>query len=286
MRRSITKSILVCLTLTAVSTIGRAQQPQFETTQIANGIYRFRYQVHNTFFVVTEDGVIAFDPLSPVAAQRYADEIRRVAPSLSLLAIVYSHDHADHASGANVLRDAFGGGTPIIAHEAARAHIGTENPDQPPPDITFAEQMSLHFGGRTIDLHYLGLNHSDNMTVAVLPEDRVAFAVDFASHDRVGYRDLGSFHFPGQFESLRKLRDLPFDRIVFGHGNVGDKSSIDRQIHYYDSLREAVEDAVQNGLSEDEAARQVTLPEFAAWGGYDDWFAMNVRGLYRWISSR
>ena len=73
----------------------------------ARNIYRFRYQAHNALFVVTEDGVVAFDPISTTAAAHYADEIKRVAPGQSLAAIVYSHHHADHVTGARVLQQAF-----------------------------------------------------------------------------------------------------------------------------------------------------------------------------------
>ncbi|MFQ5571427.1 MAG: MBL fold metallo-hydrolase, partial [Rhodothermales bacterium] len=139
---------------------------------------------------------------------------------------------------------------------------------------------------RTLELHYLGRNHSDNSLVALLPDERIAFAVDFASHDRVGYRDLPDYYFPDFFESLRRLHALPFDTIVFGHGDTGDKASIERQIQYYDDLREAVEGAVRTGQTEDEAAASILLADYSTWGGYDDWFALNVRALYRWAASQ
>jgi hypothetical protein len=41
-----------------------AQEPDFETTEIADGVYKYRYQFHNSLFVVGPEGVIAFDPIS------------------------------------------------------------------------------------------------------------------------------------------------------------------------------------------------------------------------------
>lgn len=275
--------LLTLLTVTPVF----AQQPDFETTAVGDEVYQFRYQGHNTFFVVNDEGVIAFDPISTTAAEAYAKEIQRVAPEKPLQAIVYSHHHADHVTGARVLQEALGANAAIIAHEAAHAHlVEANNPDLPPPTLTLSDQMTLHLGGRTLELHYLGRNHSDNTLVAVLPEDRIAFAVDFVSHDRVGYRELPDFHFPDHFESLRRLHDLPFDTIVFGHGERGDKSSIERQVQYYDALRAAVEEAVRSGQTEDEAAASIELPAFSEWGRYDDWFSMNVRAVYRWAAEQ
>ncbi len=74
--------------------------------------------------------------------------------------------------------------------------------------------------------------------------------------------------------------------MVFGHGPNGDKSSIERQAAYYAALREAVAEAVEAGLSEDEAAETVRLDDFAHFSAYDDWFPGNVRGMYRWLAGQ
>ena len=258
-----------------------------QTTQIGPGAYAFENASHRTFFVVTDDGVVAFDPISMEDAAVYASEIERIAPGVGLAAIVYSHHHADHASGAPALREAFGADVPIIAHEnAAPLIVAQASPDQPAPDVTFGDQLTLHYGGRPLQLHYLGENHSDNSLVALLPEDGIAFAVDFVAHDRMGYQDLGSFSLPGQFESLRRLHDLPFQTIVLGHGENGDRDSVERQIAYYDDLREAAEAAHAAGQSEDEAAASITLDQYSDWLNYDTWFELNVRGMYRWVATQ
>ncbi len=276
---------VVLLWLVTVSSDAGAQIPEFETTRLGEGIYQFRYQTHNNFFVVTSAGIIAFDPISTVAAERYAAEMKRVAPGQPLVAIVYSHDHADHATGANVLRAAFGDDPPVIAHQNAAAKISDAgDADLPPPDLTFTERMRLHFGGRTVELHYLGKSHSDNMLVALLPEERIAFAVDFVTNDGVGFRDLPDYHFPDFFDALHHLEELDFESIAFGHGPPGDRGTIGRQIQYYSELQSAVTEAYERGWSEDRAAAEIKLPAYRNWRGYDDWFELNVRAIYEWIA--
>ncbi len=54
------------------------------------------------------------------------------------------------------------------------------------------------------------------MIVAILPTERIAFAVDFVANDRVGYRDLPSHYVPDFFDTLQGLATLEFDTIVFG----------------------------------------------------------------------
>ncbi len=277
---------LVIAAQVAVTSALLAQNQQFETTRIAEGVYQFRWQSHNSLFVVSSDQVIVVDPISADAARQLASEIRLVAPAATLRAIVYSHDHADHATGGRVLREAFGAATPIVAHENALAKVeAVGSSELPPPDVTFAERATLHFGGRQLQLHYLGRSHSDNMVVAFLPDERVAFAVDFVSNDRVGFRGLPDYHFPEFYETLGRLRLLDFETIVFGHGPPGDRATIERQIDYYEDLRRAVTEAIGAGLSEDEVAATVRLPRYADWSAYDDWFELNVRAIYQWLAS-
>lgn len=275
---------LLLLTLSATGLA--AQEPDFETTPIADGAYQFRYRSHNAFFIVTGQGLIAIDPISTEAAAHYAAEMKRVAPGTPLLAIVYSHDHADHATGANVLRRVFHSDVPVIAQQRASAKLAAlGDPELPPPDLTFSEQMSMHYGGRALELHYLGPSHSDNMLVAYLPDVRVAFAVDFVANDRVGYRDLPDYHFPEFFRSLDRLLEIPFETIVFGHGPPGDRASVIRQVGYYRDLRNAVREAVERGWTEDEAAERIRLPAYEGWSQYEQWFPLNVRAIHRWLTA-
>ena len=249
-------------------------------------MFQFTYGAYNTLFVVASDGVVAFDPISDDAARILAQEIRTAAPRLPLTAIVYSHHHADHASGARVLRAVFGGRTPIIAHENTLPPLlEAASPGIPPPDVTFSDRLTLRPGGREVRLLYLGPSHTASMIVGLVPDARIAFAVDFAANDRVGYRDLGSHRFPEFFRALEALHALEFDRIVFGHGPVGDRAAVQRQIEYYRDLRDAVQEAVDSGWSEDEAAERIRLDEYASWVGYEEWFALNVRGVYRWLAN-
>ncbi len=260
-------------------------QANYETTRIAEGVYQFRWQAHNGFFVVTPAGVLAVDPISVEAAAQYAEEIKKVAPNAPLRAIVYSHEDADHATGASALMSAMGVSVPIIAQRNAVPNLArAASADLPVPTLTYQEFMSLTLGGRVIELHYLGANHSDNSTVVYVPDVGVAFAVDFVSNDRVGFQDLPGWRFPDVFASLPRLLDLDFEVIVFGHGPAGDRDTIHRQIRYYDALRAEVRRAVEAGWSEDRAAAEVRLPEYGDWDQYDAWFPLNVRGVYRWMS--
>ena len=263
-----------------------AAQGNFETTQVADGVYQFRWIGHNGMFVTTPDGVVAFDPINVDAAGTFAAEIQRIAPASPLAAIVYSHSDADHATGAARLMEAMGQeGVPIIAHENALAPIRARgSADQPEPTVTFSEKMRFQLGGRWIELHYLGPSHTDNMAVPFIPDVGVAFAVDFVSNDRMGFQDLPGWQFPDFFAAVSRLLEIPFETMIFGHGPLGDRAAIHRQIAYYDDLADAVRSAVAEGLTENQAATRIRLDQYSDWGQYDAWFELNVRAVYRWAA--
>ena len=95
----------------------------FETTEVADGVYQFRWIGHNGLFVVSGDEVVAFDPISSEAAGVFAQEIQRVAPGTRLTAIVYSHSDPDHATGAPSLGRLWSGrGAYHCSRAGGRAH--------------------------------------------------------------------------------------------------------------------------------------------------------------------
>ncbi|VAW79534.1 hypothetical protein MNBD_GAMMA13-1949 [hydrothermal vent metagenome] len=259
---------------------------------IANDVYQLRYEHHYTIFVVTQKGVVAFDPLSDEAAEHLVHAIKSVAPGKPLAAIIYSHWHTDHATGANVLRREFGSDIPIIAHERTLERLKTlNNNDIPLPTRVVGDKGEiLHYGGTDVELHYIGYGHTNTMLVTRLPKQRLIYIVDFANNDSTGWRDMPGLPLNELVAMQQRLLNLDFDKVAFGHGRTGpgDRATIKRQITYYKDLLSEVRTATKNGLSEDEVVTSVVLnlPQYRGWKNYDRWFKMNVRGVYRWVTKQ
>jgi hypothetical protein len=95
--------------------------PTFATTKIegTDNVYIFRYQGHQSMFVVTSDGVIATDPIGlgrPQAVTTYIEEIKKVT-SQPIKYVIYSHNHYDHITGGKPFKDL---GARFIAHKNAK----------------------------------------------------------------------------------------------------------------------------------------------------------------------
>ena len=153
----------------------------FETTKVegTDNVYVFRYQNHQSMFVVTSDGVIATDPVGlgrPQAVTAYIDEIKKVT-SQPVKYVIYSHNHYDHITGGEPFKDL---GARFIAHKNAKAQVERlQPPDIVLPDEVVDTQRTITLGGTTLELLYVGRNHSDNSLVMRLPNEKLIFAVDF-----------------------------------------------------------------------------------------------------------
>src|SRR6188472_153543 len=113
-----------------------ATPPLFATTKVegTDNVYIFRYQNHQSMFVVTPAGVIATDPISygrPQAAVAYVAEIKKVTDK-PIKYLIYSHHHYDHIAGGKPFKDA---GAVVVAHRRAKERLAVlKNPDVVLPD--------------------------------------------------------------------------------------------------------------------------------------------------------
>jgi hypothetical protein len=51
-------------------------------------------------------------------------------------------------------------------------------------------------------------------------------------------------------------------------------------------VRGAVDAAINSGLSEEAAAREVVIPAYAQMQRYKEWMSFNVRAAYRYLRGR
>ena len=176
---------LACSAMLAAAMGGPAQAQQqqqspIETRKVdgTDNVYIFRNRNHQAMFIVTPDGVIATDPVGygrPTGGQDYINEIRKITQA-PIRYLIYSHHHFDHIAGGKAFKDA---GATIIAHKRAKERLeALKDPHTPVPDETVDMSRTITLGGTTLELNYVGLNHSDSTLVMRLPRERIVFIVD------------------------------------------------------------------------------------------------------------
>jgi len=112
-------------------------------TKIGNGVYVFRWWVYRDIFIITDEGVIATDPMNPKAAKLLKMEIQKRTDK-PVKYVIYSHNHKDHISGGNVFKKE---GANFVGHvNLLKEFKDHPNPTSPLPDITFKDSYKLKLG--------------------------------------------------------------------------------------------------------------------------------------------
>jgi glyoxylase-like metal-dependent hydrolase (beta-lactamase superfamily II) len=226
-------------------------------------------------FVVTKDGVIATDPIAygrPQAAVTYIEEIKKVSDK-PIKYLIYSHHHFDHIAGGKPFKDA---GATIIAHKRAKERLAVlQDPHTPLPDQVFEKSRTIKLGGTVLELHYLGLNHSDSNIVMRLPKEKLIFLVDtlpvgaFPGRGMIDFYPLETEQFIGQ------VLKMDWERLIPGHpGQPGDrlgtKKDVQDQLTLLRDASEAVKVAAREGKCWDGVEKEMKLPKYESWPGYQN----------------
>jgi glyoxylase-like metal-dependent hydrolase (beta-lactamase superfamily II) len=274
--------IITTLGATAFATLAAlpalAQQPQrpmMETTKVegTDNVYIFRNGNHQAMFVVTRDGVIATDPVAygrPTGGQAYVDEIRKVTDK-PIRYLIYSHHHFDHIAGGKAFKDA---GAKIVAHKRAQERLAVlKDPHTPPPDEVVTDKgRTIKLGGTTLELKYVGPNHSDSTLVFRLPKEKLLFVVDLIPVGQVPARGMIDFYPLEAEASIKKIIAMDWERLIPGHpgpnGRLGNKQDAQNLLTLLQEASAEMKKLGQDGKCWDTAEKEFKLPKYESWPGY------------------
>jgi glyoxylase-like metal-dependent hydrolase (beta-lactamase superfamily II) len=253
----------------------QGQRPAIETTKVdgTEGVYIFRNQNHQSMFIVTKDGVIATDPVAygrPTGGQDYVNEIKKVTDK-PIKYLIYSHHHFDHIAGGKAFKDA---GARIVAHKRTKERLTQlKDPHTPLPDEVVDKNRTIKLGGTTLELTYMGLNHSDSSLVMRLPKEKIIFIVDtipVGSFPGRGFIDI----YPLETEDfITKLLAMDWDRMIPGHpgapnGRLGTKDDARAILHLMQAASAEIKKPAQEGKCWG-AETELKLEQYANWPGYN-----------------
>jgi len=277
MSRRVLTTLGAALLAAALGSPALAQQParpQIETKKVdgTDNVYIFRNGNHQAMFIVTKDGVIATDPVAygrPNGGQQYLDEIKKVTDK-PVKYLIYSHVHFDHIAGGKVFKDA---GARVIAHKNATARLKVlKDPHTVIPDESVGNKKVIKLGGTTLELHYLGLNHSDSTLVMRLPKEKIVFIVDtipVGSFPGRGFIDI----YPLETEDfIKKVIAMDWERMIPGHpgpgGRLGTKQDAQNFLTLLQDVSADIKKAAQQGKCWEPIEKEFKIEKYATLPGY------------------
>jgi glyoxylase-like metal-dependent hydrolase (beta-lactamase superfamily II) len=157
-----------------------------------------------------------------------------------------------------------------------------------PPNVTYASKMTLHKGGREIQLLFLGRGHTGGDTFVYLPRERIVCTGDMDEGARIAY--MGDAFFDEWVATLEALKKLDFTLVLPGHGRpFRDKGLITAFQSYLKDVTAQVSNLRMQGVAPEEAAKRVDLtshkkdfPEIQSAGA-------DLRGvsrIYQWLDEK
>ena len=263
-------TLLTLLTVPFSSTFGQSDAKR-SVTKLADDVYRLQNNFHYSMVVVTDEGAVVTDPINADAAAWIKTEVAKLTDK-PVTHLIYSHSHADHASGGATLAE----NAKVIAQANAPDAI-----DGVKVTERFEDTHEFTTGDKTFELTWLGPGHGVDLIAVIVRPANVAFITDAASPKRLPYRTMGGAgtNIDHWIDQVRKIESLDFEIFAPAHGNVGVKSDATDVRVYMETLKAEVLAGLKAGKTIDTLKSEVTMSDYKDWGNYDSWLPLNVQGM-------
>lgn len=228
----------------------------------------------NNGWIVFEDYVLVIDANFPSGAQEIIPKIRALTDKPIRFAFD-THHHGDHAYGNQVWVE--NGATPV-AHtgvveemrryetgyygkkpgrweEAAQGRPDVRASRLKPPSLLFPRELIFDDGKRRVELHHLGVAHTNGDAFAWLPKERILFTGDACVNGPYNY--VGDGNVEKWVRTLEAAQKLGARIVCPGHGVRGTSEMLGDQRRYFQALRDRVGARVRASKSAQEVKADV-----------------------------
>jgi glyoxylase-like metal-dependent hydrolase (beta-lactamase superfamily II) len=247
---------LACLASRAVGQVD-FEAIELETVDLGSGLYVLMGgpAQGNILASIGPDGIFLVDSM-------YAPMHGQIVAALTRLSdqpiryVVNTHQHGDHTAGNEAMAQL---GATIISHENMRQRLeGADNPVSAGtlPELTYSDDMTLHFNGDEIYIYNPGPAHTDGDSIIFFRNANVMHVGDVPSslrYPNIGINDGGTVD--GMMAAARQIMEIANadTRIIPGHlGPVVGFSEIEPQLTMFDVVGGRILNAILAGQSLEE----------------------------------
>jgi glyoxylase-like metal-dependent hydrolase (beta-lactamase superfamily II) len=287
-------TVIVAVLLAVPPVLGQAIDRTLGLREIRPGYYVYLHgddtpgvsSTFNSGIIVTDEGVVVVDALGSESIARQVRQVISGVTSKPIRFLVSSTFHRPFTGGNAVYSD-----VARIGHEHYRTDlikllqsVPAEEREKSLPGFTYSERMTLHLGGKEIQLLHLGRAHTRGDTIVFVPADRIAYLGEVFYSDEFPYMSDG---FSADWmRTLEAAEALKADIFVPGHGflprdPIDTRAGLRRNWQILKDVRAAVQEQVARGATEEASVRAIDLPQFHKYKGYQRAMEIAVRRIYR-----
>ncbi len=257
--------------------------------QIIPGHYRY---VSNGFdfvsgVIVTGEGIVVVDALANEAMAEHERQLISDIIQQPVRFLISSPFHNNFTRGNVAYQDVI-----RIGHENYKTDLidlmeadGVLVAEQEArlPHQTYRDRMTLHLGGKEIQIIHLGPAHTRGDSIVFVPEDRIVYISELFFYERFPWMNSGYVNW---INAIDIVLNLDADIFVPGHGRMSDDPLESRQalVRFRQILvdaRDAVQREIARGATEDQVSATVLLPQYEDLFGYQQQREVVVRRTYR-----
>lgn len=277
--------LLICVSAGFAFQANAVTGDKAEFKKIADDVYAFvgRRNDANAMVILTSQGVVLVDTGNDPPQTRILQNFIKSVTDQPVRYVIITQNHADHIGGIAL----FSPQANIIIHERVAKDWASWTPPQikswrkrfperaealkdvNPIDtvISFKDNMTLHLGGKTIELLYVEDPYNPGDIAVWLPQSGVMHA------GFVGYRERHPDIRPdyshgttwGMLKQLEVVGALKPKVMVPAHGPLGDVKDLHALTDYLLLARQKVRAMMDKGLSRAEVEAQFNMNEYTDW---------------------
>jgi glyoxylase-like metal-dependent hydrolase (beta-lactamase superfamily II) len=291
----VTKVLAPALLLTGHG-LAQMSQPMLgeETVKISDHVWAIMGFPNIAIVVGSRATLVVDTGLGPKNGATVARVAAKLTPGNSKLFLTTTHFHPEHAAG----EPGFPGGTILIRDAAQQQEMekhGQEMIDMfsgrsaqnkellagvvlRPPDVTFTQEADVDLGGATARLLWFGGAHTKGDELTFVEPDRTLVSGDVVQNKTMPniFGDGGT---PATWLAvLDKVEGLNAAHVLPDHSAPGDGSMVAAERELISGIRTRALALKQQGVSADEAAKQISEELKAK---HPDWPNTNAGGFVK-----
>ena len=262
--------------------------------QIIPGHYIYSSGARISGVIATSEGVAVLDSLSNEAMAKHERQLIANTIRQPVRYLISSTFHGNYANGNIAYQDAI-----RIGHENYKTDlIDQMKMDNMPaaqqaamlPHLTFRDRMTITLGGKEIQILYIGRGHTRGDSIVFVPQDRIVYLSELFFDGRFPFMNDGYVDWINTLDIALKL---DADIFVPGQGPTtmasnprASRDALVRARQVLVNFRDAIQQEIARGATEDQAVAAVLLPQYRDMVGYDQQRAVLVRRMYQGLKGQ
>jgi glyoxylase-like metal-dependent hydrolase (beta-lactamase superfamily II) len=261
--------------------------------QIVPGHYVYSSATYNSGIIATGDGVVVLDALNTEAVARAQREAIAATIRQPVRVLVSSTFHNNYSKGNIAYADVLKVGHENYRRDLLELMQREKVPEQEQlarlPQQTFRDRLTLYYGGKEIQILYLGRAHTRGDSIIFVPQDRIAYLSELYFADQFLFINDG--YGLDWLRALDAVEALDADIFVPGHGPIPPdpretRQGLRRFRQMLVDVRDAVQREIARGATEDQAVATIRWPQYEKLPGYDAQRETAVRRLHQQLTGK